>query len=92
MRGAIRKIITGGTQYDSVEAYLVCVISRPGVEDSDPSLMLGIPDSIGSADYVERFLWHPHQGIEVVTYLIEGTTEHGDSPGSKGSTDSGCCQ
>ncbi|MDD3059093.1 MAG: pirin family protein, partial [Sphaerochaeta sp.] len=38
------------------------------------------------------FPWHPHRGIETVTYLIEGEIEHGDSMGNSGTIDDGCCQ
>ena len=39
-----------------------------------------------------RFSWHPHRGIETVTYMLEGTVEHGDSMGHAGSVDAGCVQ
>ncbi|MBU4139005.1 MAG: pirin family protein, partial [Euryarchaeota archaeon] len=35
-------------------------------------------------DYIAGFPWHPHRGIETVTYMLEGTVEHGDSMGNKG--------
>lgn len=92
MRRTIRKTVTGSTQYDGAGVRLVRVISRPDVEDFDPFLMLDAFDSTDSADYVKGFPWHPHRGIETVTYLIEGTIEHGDSLGNKGSIDNGCCQ
>jgi len=36
------------------------------------------------ADYMAGFPWHPHRGIETVTYMISGEVEHGDSMGNKG--------
>jgi hypothetical protein len=50
----------------------------------DPFLLL---DDFGSAkpqDYVAGFPWHPHRGIETVTYMLHGTVEHGDSLGNGG--------
>lgn len=92
MRRAIRKTVTGSTQYDGAGVRLVRVISRPDVEEFDPFLMLDAFDSTDPADYVKGFPWHPHRGIETVTYLIEGTIEHQDNLGNRGSIDNGCCQ
>lgn len=50
----------------------------------DPFLLL---DDFGSGDpedYVAGFPWHPHRGIETITYLLEGRVAHGDSMGNKG--------
>ena len=41
-------------------------------------------DSTNPQDYIKGFPWHPHRGIETVTYLLEGEIEHGDSLGNKG--------
>jgi redox-sensitive bicupin YhaK (pirin superfamily) len=41
-------------------------------------------DSTDPKDYIKGFPWHPHRGIETVTYLLEGKIEHGDSLGNKG--------
>ncbi len=41
-------------------------------------------DSTNPTDYIKGFPWHPHRGIETVTYLIKGEIEHGDSLGNKG--------
>jgi redox-sensitive bicupin YhaK (pirin superfamily) len=35
-------------------------------------------------DYLAGFPWHPHRGIETITYVLSGTVEHGDSMGNKG--------
>jgi redox-sensitive bicupin YhaK (pirin superfamily) len=45
----------------------------------NPFLMLDAFDSRNPADYIKGFPWHPHRGIETVTYLIAGDIEHGDS-------------
>ncbi|OPL07324.1 MAG: pirin, partial [delta proteobacterium ML8_F1] len=43
-------------------------------------------------DYTAGFPWHPHRGIETITYLVEGEIEHGDSLGNTGVIGSGECQ
>lgn len=88
----IRKIVTGSTQYDGAGVKLVRVIGHSTVEDFDPFLMLDAFDSKDPEDYIRGFPWHPHRGIETVTYLIHGDIEHGDSIGNKGSIRDGCCQ
>jgi len=88
----VRKIVGGATQYDGAGVKLVRVIGHADVHDFDPFLMLDAFDSENPDDYVKGFPWHPHRGIETVTYLIHGDIEHGDSLGNKGSIVDGCCQ
>lgn len=88
----IKEIVTGSSQMDGAGVKLVRVIGRPNVESFDPFLMLDAFDSLNPDDYTKGFPWHPHRGIETVTYLINGDIEHGDSLGNKGSILDGCCQ
>jgi len=88
----IRKVVTGTTQYDGAGVKLVRVISAPDVKEFDPFLMLDAFDSCDPDDYTKGFPWHPHRGIETVTYLISGNIEHMDSIGNKGNILDGCCQ
>ncbi len=89
---AIRKIVGGATQYDGAGVKLVRVIGHADVHDFDPFLMLDAFDSDNPDDYTKGFPWHPHRGIETVTYLIHGDIEHGDSLGNKGRIVDGSCQ
>lgn len=88
----IKKIVTGSTQYDGAGVKLVRVIGSATVEDFDPFLMLDAFDSTNPVDYIKGFPWHPHRGIETITYLIRGNIEHSDSLGNKGRILDGCCQ
>lgn len=58
----------------------------------DPFLLLDDFHSRNPSDYVAGFPWHPHRGIETVTYMINGTVEHGDSMGNRGAINSGDVQ
>jgi redox-sensitive bicupin YhaK (pirin superfamily) len=58
----------------------------------DPFLLLDDFHSARPADYLPGFPWHPHRGIETVSYVLEGRVEHGDSMGNKGSIESGDVQ
>jgi redox-sensitive bicupin YhaK (pirin superfamily) len=50
----------------------------------DPFLLLDDFRSDHPADYLAGFPWHPHRGIETITYVLAGEVEHGDSLGNKG--------
>jgi redox-sensitive bicupin YhaK (pirin superfamily) len=50
----------------------------------DPFLLFDDFRSDKPADYIRGFPWHPHRGIETITYVLGGTVEHGDSMGNRG--------
>jgi len=52
--------------------------------DFDPFLLFDDFRNDRPADYVKGFPWHPHRGIETITYVLAGTVEHGDSLGNQG--------
>jgi len=58
----------------------------------DPFLMLDDFHSDRPADYLKGFPWHPHRGIETITYVIHGRVEHGDSMGNEGTIATGDVQ
>ncbi|MBT0666586.1 pirin family protein [Geobacter pelophilus] len=58
----------------------------------DPFLMLDDFHTANPAEYLAGFPWHPHRGIETITYVLEGLVEHGDSMGNKGVIGSGDVQ
>lgn len=88
----ISRVVKGSRQVDGAGVRLVRVVGHSDVEDFDPFLMLDAFDSVDPADYVKGFPWHPHRGIETVTYLIQGEITHSDSLGNSGSINDGCCQ
>jgi hypothetical protein len=58
----------------------------------DPFLLLDDFRSDTPEHYIKGFPWHPHRGIETITYVLEGDVEHGDSLGNKGIISSGDVQ
>jgi redox-sensitive bicupin YhaK (pirin superfamily) len=50
----------------------------------DPFLLLDRFGSSNPEDYLAGFPWHPHRGIETVTYVLDGRVEHGDTLGNSG--------
>ncbi|XPV76621.1 MAG: pirin family protein [Desulfovibrio sp.] len=58
----------------------------------DPFLMLDDLRAEKKSDFVKGFPWHPHRGIETITYVLSGDVEHEDSMGNKGMISSGDVQ
>ena len=58
----------------------------------DPFLLLDDFRSENPADYKAGFPWHPHRGIETITYVLDGDVEHADSMGHKGDISAGDVQ
>jgi hypothetical protein len=56
---------------------------------ADPFLLLDNFGSKNPEDFIKGFPWHPHRGIETVTYMLSGEVEHEDSLGNKGKINSG---
>jgi redox-sensitive bicupin YhaK (pirin superfamily) len=60
--------------------------------DFDPFLLLDDFRSDRPEDYRAGFPWHPHRGIETITYVLAGSVEHGDSMGNRGVVGAGDVQ
>jgi redox-sensitive bicupin YhaK (pirin superfamily) len=58
----------------------------------DPFLLFDDFRNENPADYRAGFPWHPHRGIETITYVLAGNVEHGDSLGNRGSLGAGDVQ
>ncbi len=60
--------------------------------ETDPFLLFDDFRNERPADYLAGFPWHPHRGIETITYVLSGVVEHGDSLGNRGSLGAGDVQ
>ena len=58
----------------------------------DPFLLLDDFRNDNPDEYLAGFPWHPHRGIETITYVLAGTVDHGDSLGNQGSLGAGDVQ
>lgn len=88
----VEKLIIGRRTIDGAGVSLIRIFGYGDTKYMDPFLMLDAFDSTNSEDYIKGFPWHPHRGIETVTYLLDGVIEHGDSLGNKGVIGPGDCQ
>jgi len=61
-------------------------------KDFDPFLLFDDFRNDNPNDYLAGFPWHPHRGIETITYVLAGSVEHGDSLGNKGKMTAGDVQ
>ena len=61
-------------------------------KEFDPFLLLDDFRNENPADYIAGFPWHPHRGIETITYVLAGEVAHGDSLGNKGRMTAGDVQ
>jgi len=60
--------------------------------DHDPFLLLDDFRNDKPGDYIQGFPWHPHRGIETITYVLAGNVTHGDSLGNEGTLGAGDVQ
>jgi len=72
--------------------HLVRSIGTPELDNLDPFLLLDNFESVMPSDYQAGFPYHPHRGIETVTFVRKGEVKHRDSLGHAGSITSGDIQ
>ena len=88
----INRIVNGVSAIDGAGVQLVRLVGNNDVKEFDPFLLFDAFDATDPATYLKGFPWHPHRGIETVTYLIKGEIEHGDSLGNVDVIEEGDCQ
>ncbi len=89
---SVAAVKKGNPVMEGAGVKVIRILNNHDVYDYDPFLMLDVFDSSNPADYIKGFPWHPHRGIETITYLLEGEIDHGDSLGNKGTIYNGDCQ
>jgi len=85
-------ILQGHATYDGAGVKLKRIFAHDHTKLTDPFLLLDHFGSDNPGDYVKGFPWHPHRGIETVTYMLGGTVEHGDNIGNAGTIGPGDIQ
>ncbi len=88
----IKKILTGHYVMEGAGVKLKRVFGFGATDLTDPFLLFDHFGSDDPDDYIKGFPWHPHRGIETMTYMISGEVEHGDSLGNKGVIGAGDAQ
>ncbi|MHB8058687.1 MAG: pirin family protein [Desulfuromonadaceae bacterium] len=80
----IAKIFKSRPTVEGAGVHLKRAFGYSQVPQFDPFLMLDDFHTSKPDEYLAGFPWHPHRGIETITYVLEGLVEHGDSMGNKG--------
>ena len=88
----IRKVIRSKPTIEGAGVHLHRAFGYSEVPLFDPFLLLDDFRSDEPSHYLKGFPWHPHRGIETITYVLAGDVEHGDSMGNKGVIGSGDVQ
>ena len=88
----IKRLVKARPTLEGAGVHLRRAFGFGNTSDFDPFLLLDdfrndIPD-----DYLAGFPWHPHRGIETITYVLAGTVEHADSLGNRGAIAAGDLQ
>ena len=88
----VKRLIRSKPTVDGAGVHLRRAFGFGNTSDFDPFLLLDDFRNDVPEDYLAGFPWHPHRGIETITYVLAGKVEHGDSMGNRDSIDSGDVQ
>jgi redox-sensitive bicupin YhaK (pirin superfamily) len=88
----VKKILKAQPTIEGAGVNLRRAIGFGDPSEVDPFLLLDDFRNDRPQDYLAGFPWHPHRGIETITYVLAGSVEHGDSMGNKGVISSGDIQ
>ena len=88
----IKRIIQAKPTLEGAGVHLRRAFGFGTTTDFDPFLLLDDFRNDIPEDYLAGFPWHPHRGIETITYVLAGTVEHGDSIGNRGTIGAGDVQ
>src|SRR5712672_2957872 len=80
----VHKLIKSKPTLEGAGVHLRRAFGFGNTTDFDPFLLLDDFRNDIPADYLAGFPWHPHRGIETITYVLAGNVEHGDSMGNRG--------
>ncbi len=88
----IHRVFKSKPTIEGAGVHLKRAFGNSEVPQLDPFLLLDDFRSDNPTHYMMGFPWHPHRGIETITYVLRGNVEHGDSMGNKGVIGSGDIQ
>lgn len=88
----VKRIVKAKPTIEGAGVHLRRAFGFGDTAESDPFLLLDDFRNEKPEDYLAGFPWHPHRGIETITYVLAGTVEHGDSIGNSGVISAGDVQ
>src|SRR5450756_2353134 len=88
----VKRLIKSKPTLEGAGVHLRRAFGFGNTSEFDPFLLLDDFRNDTPEDYLAGFPWHPHRGIETITYVLAGTVEHGDSMGNHGAIAAGDIQ
>ena len=88
----VRRVLQSKPTLEGAGVHLRRAFGFGSTNEFDPFLLLDDFRNDNPDDYLAGFPWHPHRGIETITYVLAGTVDHGDSLGNRGSLGAGDVQ
>ena len=88
----IKRLIRSKPTLEGAGVHLRRAFGFGNTQEFDPFLLLDDFRNERPEDYLAGFPWHPHRGIETITYVLAGTVEHGDTLGNRGAIAEGDIQ
>jgi redox-sensitive bicupin YhaK (pirin superfamily) len=88
----VKRIIQSQPTVEGAGVKLRRAFGFGATEEFDPFLLFDDFRNERPEDYLKGFPWHPHRGIETITYVLAGTVRHGDSLGNRGAMGAGDVQ
>lgn len=88
----VKRLIKSKPTREGARVHLRRAFGFGNTSEFDPFLLLDDFRNDIPEDYLAGFPWHPHRGIETVTYVLAGEVEHGDSMGNRGTISAGDVQ
>jgi quercetin 2,3-dioxygenase len=88
----VKRIVQSAPTLEGAGVKLRRAFGFGNTDDFDPFLLLDDFRNDRPEDYHAGFPWHPHRGIETITYVLAGAVDHGDSLGNKGTLGAGDVQ
>src|SRR5262252_4572961 len=89
---AVKRVVESKAAIEGAGVKLRRAFGFGDTEEYDPFLLLDDFRNENPDDYLKGFPWHPHRGIETITYVLAGSVEHGDSLGNRGAMGAGDVQ
>ena len=88
----VSRVIKSKPTIEGAGVHLRRAFGFGNTKEFDPFLLLDDFRNDVAEDYMAGFPWHPHRGIETITYVLAGTVDHADSIGNKGAIGPGDIQ
>jgi redox-sensitive bicupin YhaK (pirin superfamily) len=88
----VKRVMQSKPTLEGAGVHLRRAFGFGATSEFDPFLLLDDFRNDDPNAYLAGFPWHPHRGIETITYVLAGTVDHGDSLGNRGSLGAGDVQ